>query len=107
MNIRTLLPAIAVALIVYGNGFERIVTQTTQGDSCELDYTTSGMYVMCPDGSRGTLLFYTNDADEAPACQVDFWHAADRWHAASGKCTLQWRDATTLNVSAASANSAS
>lgn len=85
MSIRTIIPMAAVAALalapaaaladlqVSANGFYRVVASSTQGDTCHVHRMTGGRSIDCPDGSRGTLLFYVHHGDESPVCEVDFW----------------------------------
>lgn len=112
MGIRTTLAAAAfAALVVNANGFERVVSSSSQGATCEVAQAANGTgtTVTCPDGSRGSMVLYRN-ADEGPACELDFWFGpngsgAQTWHAllshqnsTSGACALNWTGPDTLNV---------
>lgn len=105
-----LTPAIALAdLQVNANGFDRVVASSTQGDTCEVEQLTGGTNIDCPDGSRGTMLFYRHDG-EPPICEVDFWFGgngsgAQRWsariarqNATNGTCALNRQNGNTLQV---------
>lgn len=126
MSIRTILPLAAVAALalapvaaladfqVNANGFERVIASSTQGDTCEVEQLTGGTSIDCPDGSRGTILFYRHDG-ESPVCEVDFWYGgngsgAQRWSArvarqnsTFGSCTLSRQNGNTVQVSLAPA----
>ena len=121
MSIRTILPTAAIAALAFtpaialadlqvtANGFDRVITSSTQGDTCEVERQTGGTSIDCPDGSRGTMLFYRH-ADESPVCEVDFWFGgngsgAQRWSArvarqngTYGTCALNRQNDTTLQV---------
>lgn len=121
MSIRTILPVAAVAAIAFApaiaradlqvnaNGFDRIVTSSSQGGTCEVQQLTGGTNIDCPDGSRGTMLFYRHD-DESPVCELDFWYGmgnsgAQQWRAlierqngTYGACTLHWQYANVLQI---------
>jgi hypothetical protein len=119
MSIRSLLPicAMAAAMLVPAaalaqpfqinvNGAQRVIPYSTSGDNCDvLPYGGTPTAVTCPDGSRGTITVYGQSPD-SPACEVDFWYEAGRWHAilshensANGTCAMNWNGATTLNIS--------
>jgi hypothetical protein len=119
MSIRSLLPicAMAAAMLVPAaalaqpfqinvNGAKRVIPYSTSGDNCDvLPYGGTPTAVTCPDGSRGTITVYGQSPD-SPACEVDFWYEAGRWHAilshensANGTCAMNWNGATTLNIS--------
>lgn len=102
-------PAVALAdLQVNANGFHRVVVGSMQNGNCHVHRADGGRTVRCPDGTRGTLTLYQHH-DSAPACEIDFWYqngAGRPWHiqlshqnAASGNCTTQWQNDSTLNVS--------
>ncbi|HET9097389.1 MAG TPA: hypothetical protein VFN37_12055 [Candidatus Baltobacteraceae bacterium] len=105
-----LAPAIALAdLQVRANGFDRVVTSSTQGDTCEVEQLTGGTSIDCPDGSRGTMLFYRLDG-ESPVCELDFWFGgngsgAQRWSAQIvrqngmiGTCALDRQSANAMRI---------
>src|SRR5690242_8464090 len=71
------LPAIALAdLHVDAPGFHRVVTDTSQGESCQVHRTDDGTTIRCPDGSKGTMTLYRNRGEDA-ACELDFWTQAN------------------------------
>jgi|GEM_PF-4795420 len=105
-----MLPAVALAsLEVDTNGFARVVTEATQGDSCHVHGPPGAKTVRCPDGSSGTMTLYRNFG-ESPVCELDFWYAgngsgAQRWHAhvshpngTYGTCMLHWKSSNALQL---------
>lgn len=103
-------PALALAdLQVNANGFDRVVASASHGATCDVEQLTGGTSIDCPDGSRGTLLFYRHD-DETPVCEIDFWYGmgdsgAQQWRAQTpqqngtyGTCALRWPYANVLQV---------
>lgn len=121
MSIRTILPTAAVAALalapaaaladlqVNANGFDRVMTSSTQGDTCEVEQQAGGTSIDCPDGSRGTILFYRHYG-ETPVCEVDFWYGGNgtgsqHWSArvarqigTNGSCMLSRRNESTVQV---------
>lgn len=122
MNIRLLLaagaaatvlafaPAIALAdLQVNAAGFDRVLTSSTQGATCEVEQLTAGTNIDCPDGSRGTMLFYRSGG-RMPVCELDFWFGGNgsgrqRWSArvarqngTNGTCALRRQSGNALQI---------
>jgi hypothetical protein len=108
MAAAVLLPiaSLAQSFQINVNGAQRIIPSSTAGDNCTvMPYSGTPTALTCPDGSRGTITLYGTSID-SPACEVDFWFDAGRWHAilshqnnANGSCAINWNGSSTLNVS--------